>query len=86
MNAVHQEVDHQRVGVIRQKTVDVEQESMENILEDGPHKVAEQERWNSICEGLRSDATSLHCLDGCPGIDGERRKGVCAIRELGQRT
>lgn len=86
MNPVHQEVDHQRVRVVRQKTVDVEQEPVENVLQDSPHDIAEDKRRNSIEEGFRGDATSLQCLDRCPRVHGERRDRVCTVRELDQGT
>ena len=86
MNSVHQEVNHQRVGVVGQKAVEVEQEPVENVFQKSPHEVTEDERWDGISEGFRSDAASLQCLDRRPRIDGERWKRVCTIRELDQGT
>ena len=82
MDPVHQEVDHQRVRVVRQKTVDVEQEPVENVLQDSPHEVAKDKQRNGIEKGFRGNATSLHCLDWCQRVHGERRDRVCTIREL----
>lgn len=86
VNPMHQKVDHQRIWVVRQESVDVEQESVEDILQNGPHEVAEDERRDDICKGFRGDATSLQGRDRSPRVNGERRKRICAIRELSQGT
>ena len=53
--------------------VDVEQEPVEDVLEDSPHEVAEEERRHSIEEGFRDNATSKRGLDRCRRIHDERR-------------
>ena len=58
VDAMHQEVNHQCIGVVGEKSVNVEQEPVEDVLEDGPHEVAEEERRHSVEEGFRDDAAS----------------------------
>jgi len=40
MDTVHQEMDHEEHGVIRKIVIDVEEESVHSILEEGKEKVA----------------------------------------------
>ena len=86
VNAVHQEVDGQGRLMIGQECVDMEQEAMEDVLQEGPHEVAEEERRHGIQESSRDDATQNQRLEGCSRVDGERRERVCAQRKLDQGT
>jgi hypothetical protein len=43
MNAMQQEVDHQKLGMIRQIIVDMKQASVETIFEQSPHKITKDE-------------------------------------------
>ena len=43
MNAMHEEVECDPGGVVGEQSVDVEQEAVEDILQDSPHEVADEE-------------------------------------------
>jgi hypothetical protein len=50
MNAVHQEVYHEEHRLIRKVVVDMEEEPVHGIFEEGEEKVAEDVQWGRFCE------------------------------------
>lgn len=55
MDAMHEEVQCDSNGVIREQLVDVEQEAVEDVLQDGPHKVSEEEAHRRLHNGRGRD-------------------------------
>lgn len=51
VDAVQEEVEHERPVSIGEVVVDVEEESVERVLEDGPDDVAREEADHGGCEG-----------------------------------
>ena len=83
---MHEEVHRQSHGMVGEQEVDVEQEPVEDVFEDGPDDVAQEECRDCVCERNRGNATSDKCFEGCSRINGEGRKRVRAKGELDQGT
>ena len=56
VNTVHEEVHRQSHGMVG--------EQVEDVLEDGPHDVAQEECRDCVYERNTGDATSDKCLEG----------------------
>lgn len=67
MHAMGQEMQQDEHGLIGEVVVEVEEEAVEGVLEDGPDEVAEEE----ACEGLGPGVER----DGGEGGEGERGVG-----------
>ena len=73
---MHEEVHRQSHGMVGEQEVDVGQEPVEDVLEDGPHDVAQEECRDCVCGRNTGDATSDKCLEGCTRINGGGRRRV----------
>jgi hypothetical protein len=53
MNTMQEEVDHQKLGTVRQVKIDVEQKPVKAVFEQRPHEIAKEEAQGrlEICAG-----------------------------------
>lgn len=79
MDTMQQKVQCQEYRLVRQVIVDVEQESVESILQDSPHDVAEEEAQHGLDIGIdreRKDGGQRQS-----GVDGEWRERPCELED-----
>lgn len=70
MYAMEQEVQHQEEGTIRQPCVDVKQESVQKVLEQGPNDIPNKEGYQRLAKcGWRD------CENGRRGVRGRLKHG-----------
>lgn len=79
MDTMQQEVQCQEYRLVRQVIVDVEQEPVESVLQNGPHNVAEEEAQHGFDIGIdweRQDGGQRQS-----GVDGERRERATELKD-----
>lgn len=68
MDPMHCEVKHKEYGPVRQYLVNMKQEAMQKIFQNGPNEIPEEETHNCLRNGLR-------------GNKGKRRHRKCRVVE-----
>lgn len=79
MDTMQQKVQCQEYRLVRQVIVDVEQESVEGIFQDGPHDVAEEEAEHGLDIGI--DWERKEGGQRQSGIDGEWRERAGELKD-----
>lgn len=74
MDSMHQEVQHEEHRAIREYLVNMEQEAMKKIFQNGPDDIPEEEANNRLCDGIR----------GNKGKRRHRKRRI--VEEVGQRS
>lgn len=50
MNPMEQEMEHEELGSVREIVVEMEEESMQCVLEDGPNEVPNKKTYSGFCQ------------------------------------
>jgi len=79
MNAMRQKMEHEEKRAIRKPFVNMEQKSVQSVLEQGPNDVSNQEAYSGFEERRHGEVEDGGCGEG---VLEERHRGYARGREL----
>ena len=82
VNSMQQEVHGQSNGVIREVVVDVEEEPVQQVLQESPDQVADEEAYRGLNERREGNGSYRDELQRGERVREERRERVVAEGEL----
>ena len=84
--AMHEEVQCDSSGVVGEQLVDVEQEAVEDVFQDGPHEVSEEEAQHRLHNGRNGNVYHHEELQRRGRVLGEEGQGVVPEGKLHERA